>query len=289
MWEPYRQRVEALPPRTIELPRRRMLSPEDKDWERKFLEFSRAAGANAKCAVKVDLLQLVVHQKWVLTRRAADYSDRFRNARAWKEISLPTVPERQDAKFEVRSFDFGLRTEIDIDIPDGEWLFRFVNINGEPHLKPGPALKYVTVTQLEENRMLLLSGYHRSYGFVLKMKAAGDGTECPALVALAENVVPSVIPGSETAFDRLVRGDRAPLFADFFDERFAMRVLHRRKRYQMQIRAGIAQIDNPWNLTAMSLPSRYRICPISRGTKVPVCLKTNFRASSLRASSGVAG
>jgi hypothetical protein len=245
IWEPYRERVEALPPRTIEVPHRRMLSPDDKDWERRFLEFSRRAGANVKCVVKVDLLKLVVHQKWVLTCRAADYCQKFRNARAWKETCLPVEHEQQQVKFEVRSSDFGLRTEIDIDIPDGEWLFRLLNINGEAFLKPGPALKYVTVTEPQPDRMLLLSGYHRSYALVLKMKAAGDGTECPALVALAENVVPSVIPGSETAFDRLIRGDRAPLFADFFDERFAMPVLLRRKRYQMQIRAGIAQIDDP--------------------------------------------
>lgn len=245
-WEPYRQRVEALPPRQIVVPRRRMMNPDDKDWERKFLAFSRGAGAKVKSAVKIDLLELIVHQKWILTGRAAGYGPRLRNARAWKEICLPIQPERQQFNMTIRTSDFGLKTEIDIDIADGEWLFPVLkDQNGELFMKPGPALKYVTVTQPEPDRMMLLSGYHRCYAWALNERAAGDGTECPALVALAENVVAPVIPGNETAFDRLIRGVRPALFADFFDERFFMRVFLLRKRYEMQIREQIAQIDDP--------------------------------------------
>jgi hypothetical protein len=36
IWQPFRRRVEALPPRNIEPPRRRMLNPEDRDCELRF-------------------------------------------------------------------------------------------------------------------------------------------------------------------------------------------------------------------------------------------------------------
>ncbi len=134
-----------------------------------------------------------------------------------------------------------------MDIPHGEWLLLSGSVNGEFCLKPAPALRYVTVTQPEVDRMLLVAGYHRAYAWILNQNqtAGGDGTECPALVALTENLVSPVIPGNETAFDRLIRGVRPAFLADFFDECLFMRVNLLRKRYQFQVRAGIAQIDDP--------------------------------------------
>jgi hypothetical protein len=243
MWQEYRQRVDALPARAITTPQRRNMSPQDRDWERRFLDFTRQAGGNARCVVKVNLFELVVHQKHILTDRAAEYGARLHDSRAWNQICLPIQPEQHQVQVNFRTRDFGLATDIDIDVPDGEWLLLPRNCNGEFHIKPGPALKYVTVTEIEPDRLLLLAGYHRSFARALRAQA--DGTECPALVALVENVVPPVIPGNETVFDLLVRGVRAPLLADFFDERLFMRVLLRRKRYQMQIRAHIEHIDDP--------------------------------------------
>jgi hypothetical protein len=91
--------------------------------------------------------------------------------------------------------------------------------------------------------MLLWSGYHRSYARALS--AQPEGIEAPALVALAENVVAPPIAGSETPFDRLVRGPRPPFFADFFDDRLFISVNLRRRRAQMRIRSEIAWIDDP--------------------------------------------
>lgn len=241
VWEDYRHRVEALGERSIVLPESRTLTPEEKDWERRFLSFVRAAGANVRSVLKVNLMELVVHQKFILTGRAVEYASKLTNAKAWMELALPTQPDIFQANATARQS--GVRVEMDIDVPHGEWLLTPCVCNGELHLKPGPTLRHVTVIQPQADRLLLWSGYHRSYARALI--AHPDGTELPALVALAENVVSAPMAGRETAFDRLVRGPRPPFFTDFFDERLFMRVALRRKRFQMQIRSDVAWVDDP--------------------------------------------
>jgi hypothetical protein len=241
IWEDYRGRVQALDARPIVIPKRRTMNPGEKNWESQFLKFVRGAGANVKSVVKVNLMELVVHQKFILTDRANAYAAQLRNANAWRELALPVRPDTHQIMLCAKQS--GVKVEVDIDIPHGEWLLAPCVCNGEFHLKPGPALRHVTVIQPEPDRLLLWSGYHRSYARALI--AHPDGIELPALVAFAENVVVPPIAGNETAFDRLVRGPRPPFFADFFDDRLFMRVALRRKRFQMQIRSEVAWIDDP--------------------------------------------
>lgn len=243
LWETYRQRVEALPVREVHSPKRRNMKPEDKNWERQFLQFTRQHGASVKSVVKVNLRELVVHQKHILVERAANYAAQLKSQKSWNQACLPTQLERFNIKMDMRFMNGGLKMEADIDLPDGEWLFRPQQCQAEMHFKAGPAFRFVTVTELVNDRVLLWSGYHRSYGWAAN--AQPEGTECPTLVALTENVVAPPIVGAETPFDRLVRGLRPPVFADFFDERFFIRVRLPRKKFQMQIRAEVAQIDDP--------------------------------------------
>jgi hypothetical protein len=241
VWHDYRHRVDALGDRPVVLPKKRMMDPEEKDWERRFLTFARGAGATVKSVVKVNLMELIVHQKSVLIGRSEEYAAKLVNARAWRELALPIGPDTFPIKANTRIG--GTKTEVDIDIPHGEWALSPCVCNGELHMKPAPALRHVTVIEVEPDRLLLWSGYHRSYARALI--AQPDGRGLPALVALAENVVSPPIAGKETPFDRLVRGRRPPFFADFFDERLFMRVALRRRRPQMQIRSDIAWIDDP--------------------------------------------
>ena len=239
-WEDYRHRVDELPCRPIVPPRRRMLTPQESNWERIFLDFVHHNGAtNVRSVVKVDLMTLIVHQKIILTERAAEYIPRLQTAQQWRETALPRQPERFQCQAGYRNM--GVRTEIDMDLPDGEWMLLPSNCNGEFHLKPAPALRHVTATMLDVDRMLLWSGYHRSYARVLI--AQPEGREAPAVVALAENVVAAPTAGGETQFDRLVRGARPAFFADFFDDRLFIRVNLLRKRAQMQIRSQIVWLD----------------------------------------------
>jgi len=243
IWEQYRQRVDDLPPREIRSPKRRNPKPEEKDWERQFLQSMRQKGVSVKSVVKVNIHDLVVHQKHILVQRAMDYAAQLTSVRTWNQRSLPLDIERHNVNVNMRTSNGGLKLEVNIDVPDGEWLFQPVQLNGELFFKPGPAFRFVTATELENDRMLLWAGHHRSYAWALN--AQGDGTECPTLVALAENVVAPPIIGMETPFDRLVRGTRSPVFADFFDERFFMRVRLPRKKFQMRVRAEVAELDHP--------------------------------------------
>jgi len=239
LWQPFRTLVDQLPPREYSSPKKKQMKPEERDWERQFLSFSRAAGANVKSVVKVNLFDLLVHQKWIMADRVAAYQKQLTSGKEWMSRCLPIKAETFNFQVTVRNL--GLSTEVDMDIPDGEWLMTPVKCNAEFHLRPGPALRYVTVTPLDKDRLLLWAGYHRAYAWALR--AHGDGEDCPALVALAENLVLPPTQGNATAFDRLVRGERAPVFGDFFDERFFVKVPLRLRRYQLQIRSNIVQTD----------------------------------------------
>jgi hypothetical protein len=242
IWNDYRHRVEALEERRIAVPRRRMLTPQEGNWERRFLDFVHSNGStNVRSLIKVNLMELVVHQKIILTARSADYAARLLNAGAWRELALPV--SQQQFNYQTAYRNMGSRAEVDMDIPDGEWFLVPSNCRGEFHLRAAPALRHVTVTQPEPDRMLLWAGYHRSYARALRDQP--DGMESPALVALAENVVSPPIAGNETPFDRLVRGLRPPFFGDFFDDRLFIRVDLLRRRPQMRIRSEIAWIDDP--------------------------------------------
>jgi hypothetical protein len=244
LWEPYRQRVEALPARDIHSPHRKRLKPEESNWERQFLQSMRQKGVRVRSVIKVNIHELVVHQKRILVERSARYAAQLTDQNAWNRMALPVDVERFDVPVNMRVFKGGLKLEADIDVPDSEWLFQPIQcLNGEMHFKPGPAFRFVTATELENDRLLLWSGYHRSYAWATN--AEPDGTECPTLVALTENTVAPPIVGIETPFDRLVRGLRPPVFADFFDERFFMHVRLPKKKFQMQIRADLAEIDDP--------------------------------------------
>jgi hypothetical protein len=241
-WEEYHARVNALPRGCITAPTRKMLTPQEKNWERGFLDFVHRNGAqNVRSLVKVNLSDLVVHQKIVLTGRAELYKARLQSSQAWRETALPMQPEKFQSQVAFRNM--GFRAEADIDIPDGEWFLLPSNCNGEFHLRPAPALRHVTVTMIDQDRMLLWAGYHRSYARAIM--AQPEGREFPVLVALAENVVVAPIAGMETPFDRLVRGARPPFFADFFDDRLFIRVNLLRKRPRMQIRSEIVWLDHP--------------------------------------------
>ena len=215
----------------------------EKNWERQFLQFYRDRGAKIKSLVKVNLMELVIHQLTVVANRASDYGNQLSDSKGiWNEKCLPIREDQVQITAEMRNF--GPRFEVDINLPHAEW---FLNPPIPPNnalcFRPAPALRYVTVTVPEADRMVLWAGYHRSYGWAANNR--GEGMDCPALVALAENLVEPPTAGNLSKFDRLVRGPRPPLFRDFFDDFLFMRIPVKRKRYQMQIRSQIVAIDDP--------------------------------------------
>ena len=69
----------------------------------------------------------------------------------------------------------------DINLPHAEWFFEPAKIppNNALCFRPAPALRYVTVTVPEADRMVLWAGYHRSYGWAANNR--GEGMDCRRL------------------------------------------------------------------------------------------------------------
>jgi hypothetical protein len=243
-WEDYRHRVETLPDRPVPNPKRKRLKPEESNWERQFLQFSRANGANVRSVIKVNLMDLVVHQLRILTARSADYAKKLTNQQQWNRLCLPNEPDTYQINWQFKTT--GLKTEVEIPVPHQEWLILPVvekNTNAL-FFKPAPAMKYVTAISPQDDRTVLWAGYHRSYAWAAA-NVQGEAMDCPALVAFAENVVADPIDGNLSLFDRLVRGPRPPLFRDFFDESLFMRVNLKNKRFLMKITSDVIPIDDP--------------------------------------------
>lgn len=243
-WERYKQKVDELPERPIILPDRKRLKPEESNWERQFLQFTRARSGNVKSVIKINLLDLVVHQLRVITERSADYAKRLKDKSQWNKICLPIEAENVRINPQIKLT--GLKVEVEMDVPDQEWvILPFIEPpTNQFSLRPGPMLKYVTAISPEPDRMVLWAGYHRSYAWAAA-NIQGDAMDCPALVAFAENVVAPPTAGNLSFFDRLVRGAKPPLFRDFFDESLFMRVALKKKRFQMQIKSDVVPIDDP--------------------------------------------
>jgi hypothetical protein len=102
--------------------------------------------------------------------------------------------------------------------------------------------KHITATVYDQ-RMLLWSGYHRS--FALMTNEYPDGMDRSLVAVLANDGEAVLSPQSPNQGVReMLRGLRPPLFADFFDERFCIRVRLRKKRCELWIQGRIMWFDD---------------------------------------------
>lgn len=75
---------------------------------------------------------------------------------------------------------------------------------------------------------------------------APDAIDRSLVVALTADGNFKVSPASPNHGEReMLTGARPPLFGDFFDERFFIKVKLRKKRFELQIRGQIVAIDEP--------------------------------------------
>jgi hypothetical protein len=244
IWNEFRQRAEALPPRNIVAPPRLALSPQEQHHAQKFLAFLHQIGVREISEVlKVDPFQLVLRQYVVVTDRAEGYQLRCANANKWMEECLPTAVTNPQVT--IRYNQQNLDTSADIDLPHAEFIF-----GPGPNGAFGPIqmLRHITVMNVG-NRMLLWAGYHRTYARVLS--TTPTAAERSALVALTSNTIAppqkqatgATTSGAGAGLDLF--GLRPPLFADFFTDGLFMKVKLRKKRYQLQMRTKWVAVDDP--------------------------------------------
>jgi len=234
-WNEYRQRVEALDPRSVVAPNREGLNRTEQDIADRFIASMRARGATNVRVIKINPLSLGVRQLYVNTDRSAEHRAAFTSRAALVRRLIPTAarPAAQ-LNVELRPPGYCIR------LPHGEFGLGYVLNAPQTTFMVQQMGDHVTVAETH-NRTILWAGYHRSFGFATMLQPDSQGepelTDRTLVAALVTNV--PVSPSEAN----LITGLRAPVLADFFDPRFFMAVTLRRKRYELQISAKLEWID----------------------------------------------
>jgi len=231
LWQNYRITVEAEPPRRADAPPRLPLNLEEDRAVQSFLMHHRRSGAtNIRDVLKINPMSLVVHQLWVVRDRAQNY--RTEDASAWINRCLGIQPSTSQ-QLHIRSAP----NVVDAELPHAEFVFGFDPRMGFQVIE---LARHVSLTAFDD-RMLLWAGYHRSYA---RARMAPDAMECSLLAVLTTDGDFALSPDSPNqGLREMLRGERPPLFRDFFDDRFFMSVRLRKKRFQLQIRAQVVGIN----------------------------------------------
>jgi hypothetical protein len=180
-----------------------------------------------KDIIKIDPRRLVIRQFEVVLDRVKDHQQNI-DAKQWcVKTCIPT--ERPNVPLQLKVTQAG----VDVDVPHGEFGFGF---NGQAfQIMQGGG--HISVSAFAD-RMLLWSGYHRSFARVATVSPAiMDRSILAALTNEADFVLGTDSPNKR--FGEMVRGDRPPLLGDFLDDRFVMKVKFRKKRYELQIRSRL--------------------------------------------------
>lgn len=241
IWLPYRNRIEEMAEREAKAPGRQVLDTKEAYHRKRFLEKHRARkGTDISDVVKINPMDLVVRQLEIIADRAEKYKATHKTPAEWNALFLPFDPPepRLTISRGFVCFDGLPRSEFDIPLPHSEFVFGLT----PQGLQLAQTGRHASVTAYE-GRMVLWAGYHRSFARMACM--APEAIERSVLYALNSTPLgspPSVAPGTQLLRD--LRGPRAPLLRDFFDERFFIRVKLRKKRYELQIRSSVVAIDD---------------------------------------------
>jgi len=227
LWENYRKRVAALPPRACCIPERIKLSLSEKQEIVRFRK-QRRGDRTIRAVIKIDPVGLVVHQ-FIIIRNCVDSHLPTMNS---KKASARTCLGLDMTPLPPRILQSGTTTII--KLPHFEYV-----------LQPAPGGKILVLEAGNKNitgaefagRMLLWTGYHRTYGACSQMTPeARDTAPLVTLIAGAPEVDRLLGINSEAPEVRdAARGDRPALFGDFFDATLCMTATLRRQRMEFHI------------------------------------------------------
>lgn len=234
-WRKYRDAVETLSGRLVEIPKRQEMSKAEADAARSFRQ-RHCTSANILDVVKVDPYELIVHQLNVATGLSDGYAAGLGGKRGWVEECLlaersPNVTYRMDNE------------GFHLDLPHNEFAFQANPQNGTFGL--AQHARFVSVCEFE-GRMLLVAGYHRSFAFVrtARTENALDAMARSIVVALTTDVPARLSQASpKTGLYATLTGNRPPLFGDFFDDSVCMKVKLRKKRYEIRVQTLALDIE----------------------------------------------
>jgi hypothetical protein len=232
IWQPVHQAVAGLE-RTVQCPIELPLSAEETrlaEEAARFFEANRVPHLQA--IVKVDPFQLVAHQPSILMEQAAKYEPSVRDSAGWfSEAILAPLPRTMDLQIRLGP------NILEAEVPHSEFGVFF---DPEGRYTIQEHLRHVTVFQIPEvDRMMLWSGYHRSYARV--MSTGLDPEKRPQLMVLTDKPFLDIL--SVPSEREVLCGPTPPLFSDFFDERLYLTVKVRRQKFQVRVRAECVGID----------------------------------------------
>jgi hypothetical protein len=200
----------------------------------KIVKASRKNGEhNVKGLIKVDPLDLVVHQLRIFEERSEPYRQLVRNPVARVKACLPPLPAgRQLPPRKIGG-------KIIIELPHGE--FRIL-LGAKKNLEIQELAHHIAITAFD-NKLLLWAGYHRTYAVTLASQ------ENPEEI---ERLVPAVLttdadPLLEARFSEkrdMVRGACPALFRDFLDPDLCLAINLRKRRCQIEI--DLTQAKQVW-------------------------------------------
>ena len=230
MWNEYRNRVDALPPRQIAQLQRHALDATEQRIARQFTQALRGQpGFNVASIVKVDVHRLIARQLYVNTDKSDEHWQQAGSRGAFVRRCLPHAPRPVQFRINVNPPNYV------VELPHAECGFAY--IPNTTTFAVQQFMHYVTVVE-HANRMVLWAGYHRAYALATATQAvAPDATERTLVSALAVNTPLS--PSEATLATRLA----PPLLGDFLADGLFMPVTLRRKRYEYQISAKLQWID----------------------------------------------
>jgi hypothetical protein len=227
LWQPYSKAVYNLQKRKVATPEKFPLSQEDDTAKEPFLDSFRHEGESAVLdVIRIDPMELIVHQLWLMTNHPANYRQSTATDTGWADEAL-----RLRSPSPELNILWERPNDIRIELPHGEWFLGFADT-----LAAIERARHANVSEFDSGRMLLVAGYHRVYARAMNTRGAQDARERSLLIALTSDVERIVLSPSSRA---MIAGPAPALFKDFFDPSLAMKVVLREKRYRLHISARV--------------------------------------------------
>ena len=189
--------------------------------------------------VRLNPMDLVVHQLWASTTIADGYRDKVAPDK-WLYTALLDPPSDSRLKWS--------RDEhtITFDLPHSDFVLAGpVQPSGE--MRVSEVQGFVTVA-FHADRALLMSGYHRTFACAQR---ALNVENAPRGVLFGVSNLLAAMGGQADEVLKRMESPRPPRMADFFDERLFLPVALRRRRYQMRVHYEVAEIAEEEPQTAL--------------------------------------
>jgi hypothetical protein len=234
LWQSYRGKVTALDKREYHKPGNAPHNLKEKLAAEKIVKASHKNGQhNVKGLIKVDPLDLVVHQLRIFEERSEPYRQLVSNPVTRVRTCLPPLP----ASGQLPTRTVG--SKMIIELPHGE--FQML-VGAKKNLEIQEMAHHIAIAEFD-NRLLLWAGYHRTYAVTLESQANPEEIERLVPAVLTTDAAPLLDARFSEKRD-MVRGACPALFRDFLNADLCLDIKLRKRRCQIEI--DLTQAKQVW-------------------------------------------